>query len=112
TVVPAPYEIPKDGPTGTLLNALGRQFFRPAHLHLKLRHPGYQPITSQLYFEGDRYLASDVANAVRDDLIVALMRCDDPGEIARRGLAGRFFKARYDFVLEPIVASVGNPRHG
>ncbi|MBI2964202.1 MAG: catechol 1,2-dioxygenase, partial [Deltaproteobacteria bacterium] len=33
TEVPAAYEIPKAGPTGKLLAALGRHAFRPAHLH-------------------------------------------------------------------------------
>jgi catechol 1,2-dioxygenase len=36
TIVPPPYEIPKDGPTGVVLKILLRHFFRPAHLHLKL----------------------------------------------------------------------------
>jgi protocatechuate 3,4-dioxygenase beta subunit len=34
TIVPPPYEIPKDGPTGRVVKALGRHFFRPAHLHV------------------------------------------------------------------------------
>jgi len=29
TIVPAPYEIPKGGPTGAVLSALGRHCFRP-----------------------------------------------------------------------------------
>ena len=99
TVVPPPYEIPKNGPTGTVLNALGRHFYRPAHLHLKLRHPGYAQMTTQLYFEGGQYLDSDVANAVRDNLIIRLTRHDGPAEIASRGLTTAYFEGRYDFVL-------------
>jgi hypothetical protein len=57
---------------------LGRHFFRPAHLHLKLRHPQHDELTSQLYFDGGDYLHSDVANAVRDDLVAHLVRRDDP----------------------------------
>lgn len=92
TIVPPPYEIPKDGPTGTLLNALGRHFYRPAHLHLKLRHPDGTEMTSQLYFEGGDYLDSDVANAVRDGLVVALlpdMQASGPGG----------YRVAYDFML-------------
>jgi protocatechuate 3,4-dioxygenase beta subunit len=40
TIVPPPYEIPKDGPVGRLLKELGRHAWRPAHLHLKVSHPG------------------------------------------------------------------------
>jgi catechol 1,2-dioxygenase len=98
TILPPPYEIPKDGPTGTVLGALGRHFFRPAHLHLKVRHPGFEELTSQLYFADGDYLTSDVANAVRDGLVVGLVPRDGqdgPGD-------GRsWLEATYDFQLEP-----------
>lgn len=96
TLLPPPYEIPKNGPTGTVLNALGRHFFRPAHLHLKLRHPGCQELTSQLYFEGGDYLDSDVANAVRDGLVLEPVKTDTGVE------------ARYDFVLQPRSGQAGS----
>ena len=98
TILPPPYEIPKNGPTGTVLDMLGRHFFRPAHLHLKLRHPSCAGMTSQLYFEGGDYLDSDVAGAVRDGLVLALGRCDDPEQARARGLAAEsFLTAHYDF---------------
>ncbi|HKN95803.1 MAG TPA: catechol 1,2-dioxygenase [Pseudonocardiaceae bacterium] len=89
TIVPPPYEIPKSGPTGGVLNVLGRHFFRPAHLHLKLRHPAHATLTSQLYFAGGEYLDSDVAGAVRDGLVVPLDGPDGSGQ----------YTATYDFVL-------------
>ncbi|MET7736757.1 dioxygenase [Streptomyces sp. NPDC005402] len=89
TIVPPPYEIPKGGPTGRVLNGLGRHFFRPAHLHLKVRADGFRELTSQLYFKDGDYLGSDVASAVRDGLVVELERTDSG------------YEARYDFVLEP-----------
>jgi protocatechuate 3,4-dioxygenase beta subunit len=30
--------------------------FRPAHIHLKVSHPDYRTVITQLYFEGDPYL--------------------------------------------------------
>lgn len=30
--------------------------WRPAHVHVTVTHPGYRPLTTQLYFAGDRYL--------------------------------------------------------
>jgi catechol 1,2-dioxygenase len=101
TVVPPPYEIPKHGPTGVVLNALGRHFFRPAHLHLKVRHAQYAELTSQLYFDGGDYVNSDVANAVRDGLVAQLVRRDDPTDLAARGLDRPYFEVCYDFVLVP-----------
>lgn len=87
TILPPPYEIPKNGPTGRLLSGLGRHFFRPAHLHVKVRAPGYEQLTSQLYFARGSYLDSDVAGAVRDGLILDLVERD-----------GRYTVA-YDFAL-------------
>ncbi|RZL71720.1 MAG: 6-chlorohydroxyquinol-1,2-dioxygenase, partial [Rhodococcus sp. (in: high G+C Gram-positive bacteria)] len=102
TILPPPYEIPKDGPTGTVLRALGRHFFRPAHLHIKLRHRDCEEMTSQLYFQGGEYLDNDVAGAVRDGLVIALHTVDDPAQIAQRGLDRPYADARYDFVLAPV----------
>lgn len=72
TILPPPYEIPHDGPTGRLLAALGRHFFRPAHLHVKVRAGRCEELTSQLYFAGGEYLDDDVAHAVRDGLVLTL----------------------------------------
>ncbi|WP_213571050.1 catechol 1,2-dioxygenase [Rhodococcus sp. USK13] len=100
TILPPPYEIPKDGPTGRVLRALGRHFFRPAHLHVKLRGAGFEEMTSQLYFEGGDYLEDDVAGAVRDGLVIPLVTVDDPARSTEHGFDRPFVDARYDFVLE------------
>lgn len=104
TIAPPPYEIPKDGPTGRVLNAIGRHFFRPAHLHVKLRHPYFGERTSQLYFEGGEYLDSDVANAVRQELVISTRQIDDPERVAEHGLSEPFLDARYDFAFAPSTA--------
>ena len=101
TIVPPPYEIPKDGPTGRVLNALGRHFFRPAHLHVKLRHRDHREMTSQLYFKGGEYLENDVANAVRDGLVAQLVRHDSAEDLASRRLDRPYYEVRYDFILAP-----------
>lgn len=73
TVVPAPYEIPKTGATGKLLAALGRHCFRPGHIHFKVQHPSARPLTTQIYFEGDPWIDSDVVGAVKDSLVTRLL---------------------------------------
>jgi catechol 1,2-dioxygenase len=103
TILPPPYEIPKHGPTGTILAALGRHCYRPAHLHVKLRHPGYRELTSQLYFRGDHYLGSDVANAVRDGLILDLACHERPG--MADDPTRRYVTAGRDFALAPREAT-------
>jgi catechol 1,2-dioxygenase len=90
TMLPAPYEIPKDGPTGKLIAAAGWHAWRPAHLHLIVSAPGYQKLTTQLYFHGGGWLDSDVAQAVKPELI---LRPETGPDGARH--------VRYDFVLDP-----------
>lgn len=99
TIVPAAYTIPHEGPTGELLTLLGRHPWRPAHLHVKLTADGHLPLTTQLYFEGDEYLESDAASAVKPGLVTELVRCDDEGAMRERGLEQPFFTLAYDFEL-------------
>ncbi|MGW8764332.1 catechol 1,2-dioxygenase [Streptomyces sp. NPDC055815] len=90
TIEPAPYQIPTDGSCGKLIAAAGWHAWRPAHLHLKVSHPGHQLVTTQLYFQGDNHLADDVASAVKPELILA------PTPVANSN--GR--EVTYDFVLD------------
>ena len=88
TVVPGGYEIPKNGATGKLFTALGRDFFRPGHIHFKVGAEGHRPLTTQLYIDGDEHLDDDVVGAVKDSLVIS---------VARTG--GGPASASYDFVL-------------
>jgi catechol 1,2-dioxygenase len=90
TMQPAPYEIPKDGPTGKLIAAADWHAWRPAHLHLIVTAPGHLDITTQLYFEGGEWLDSDIASATKPELILS-PAADASGQ--RR--------VTYDFVLDP-----------
>jgi len=87
TKQPAPYRIPGDGATGALISAAGWHTWRPAHLHLKVSAPGHELLTTQLYFTGGDYLDSDIASAVKPELILAPVDG----------------KVRYDFVLAPVA---------
>ncbi|OZC46831.1 SpaA isopeptide-forming pilin-related protein [Rhodococcus sp. 14-2470-1a] len=93
TMKPAPYQIPTDGACGKLISAAGWHPWRPAHLHLKVGAPGYQQITTQLYFPGDPHNDDDVADAVKPELVL------DPQDID----GGQ--QATYDFVLDRSTAS-------
>jgi protocatechuate 3,4-dioxygenase beta subunit len=72
TVVPYRYKIRDDGPNGELLDLLGQHSWRPAHVHFKVWVDGALGLTTQFYFADSDYLDSDVANAVRDELVVSL----------------------------------------
>lgn len=38
---------------------LNGRTYRPAHIHYKVEAPGFAPLTTQLYFEGDPYIKGD-----------------------------------------------------
>ena len=63
--------------------------YRPAHVHVKVQAPGYQLLTTQLYFEGDPYNAIDPF--IKKSLI---MHVAD-------GLSGEK-TAHFDFVLKAL----------
>jgi catechol 1,2-dioxygenase len=91
TKQPAPYQIPHDGATGAFIEAAGLHAWRPAHLHLKVSAPGHASITTQLYFEQGEYLDSDVAAAVKPELVLSpTAKADGSGN-----------EVTYDFVLDP-----------
>lgn len=69
TTLPVPYQIPHEGPTGALLDSMGRHSWRPAHVHYKVRRDGFHPLTTQAYFEGGAYVDSDSCQGVFQDNI-------------------------------------------
>jgi catechol 1,2-dioxygenase len=99
TVVPVPYEIPKLGATGILLEALGRSAFRQAHIHFKLSHPTCRPLTTQIYFEGDLWIGKDVVEAVKPELITRLVRHEKDSDRRAKSIGLPYWSCSYDFVL-------------
>lgn len=69
-VKPVSYPIPYDGPSGDLLQAMGRHPYRPAHIHMILQAQGYQTLVSQLYDKNDEYIDSDSVFAVKGSLLI------------------------------------------
>jgi catechol 1,2-dioxygenase len=92
TVIPGPYTIPLDGPTGKMTAAAGWSPWRAAHVHLIVSAEGYEPLVTQLFIDSSDHLHNDVASAVKDDLIVHPEPADDgSGE----------YTIQYDFALAP-----------
>jgi hydroxyquinol 1,2-dioxygenase len=97
TVKPVSYAIPTDGPVGTMLAAMGRHPFRPAHVHLIVSASGYAPVTTHLFVAGDPYLDTDAVFAVKDSLIVDFV-AHPPGPTPDGGSCAQpFCTANYDF---------------
>jgi len=101
TIKPAFYPIPYDGPVGQMLIAMGRHPYRPAHIHFIVSAEGHQPVTTELFVEGDPYLDSDAVFGVRGSLVVPFVRHDAADEATRLNVPAPFYTVDYDFVLEP-----------
>lgn len=104
-VVPVPYGIPTDGPVAEMLKHLGRHVYRPGHLHVQIKAPGYETLTTALYFEGDPYVTNDVVFGVRRSLIVKPEVIDDPELSKSRGFLDPtkpHVYLRKDFVLPTV----------
>jgi hydroxyquinol 1,2-dioxygenase len=100
TVAPLGYTIPLDGPVGELIGATAISPFRPAHVHVLINVPGYEPLITHLFQEGAEYLDSDVVFGTKEELVVAF-EPRDPGPTPDGGTIDRpWLSAAYDFVLQ------------
>ena len=102
-----PYTVPTDGVGGELLQLLGREAWRPAHLHVIVEAPGYRQIVTELFASDDPWLDQDAAFAVREDLVLDLERrsaSDFPVDLlaAKSRLPAEFLVARMQFRLMPV----------
>lgn len=105
TIRPAPYLVPTDGPVGDLLNATGRQAWRPSHLHFIVQAEGYRTLVTEVFPSDDPYLDADAVFGVRSDLVMEYSpgnRADLADDfVAKDRLADGFSKVDFDFVLAP-----------
>lgn len=93
TVMPGPYTIPPTGPTRDFSVAGGWSPWRPAHVHLIVSADGHEPLITQLYMDSSDYLDSDVADAVKPELVV---HPEPTGEGTEMGF-------EYDFGLAAVA---------
>lgn len=98
TVVPGDYPVPTTGPTGSMLEKLGRHGYRACHIHYILRAPGHEDFTTMMYFNHSDYVDSDTIFSVKD-FRVDLVKHDSPEEIADKGLNKPFYSLEYTFIL-------------
>ncbi len=70
---------------------------RPAHIHLIVTQPGYRPLTTQIYFKGDPYLAPN-------DACGSGCASDDTGRVIElrkeEKMGAEFLAGTFDIVLQ------------
>src|SRR5476649_1759247 len=88
TILPCSYPIPTDGPVGQMIIQTRRHPMRPAHVHFLVNAPGYEPLITHVFIDGDKYLDSDVVFGVKDELstkseqrTVGVMPGGKPGKV-------------------------------
>ncbi|MCY4427939.1 MAG: hypothetical protein OXC05_13055 [Halieaceae bacterium] len=102
TVRPAPYEAVHEGPIYDFIHLIGYHAWRPAHLHLTLNAEGFQPLTTQLFFKGDRILegiGDGVVGEIKDDLIMDVQSVENSEVASTYGLPARHEVAEFTFVM-------------
>ena len=77
TILPCSYPIPTDGPVGEMILQTGRHPMRPAHVHFLVNAPGYEPLITHVFIDGDKYIDSDVVFGVKDELIAKVEKRSD-----------------------------------
>jgi hydroxyquinol 1,2-dioxygenase len=111
-VRPVPYPIPDDGPVGKMLDATGRHPWRPAHIHMIVRAPGYRTVTTHIFDAASEYLASDTVFAVKPSLVRTFQ--ERPAYDAHRppGVEGGWVSLSTDIVLAPAPIRIRSSIRG
>jgi len=101
-VRPTDYTIPTDGPVGELLDATARHGWRPAHLHLIVRAPGYRTLTTHVFDAESEHLGSDAVFAVKPSLVRTFVHHDAEDPARPQGIDRPWTSVENDIVLAPV----------
>lgn len=76
--------------------------FRPAHIHVRVYHPDYEVLITQLYFRGDPFLwpRDACGSACKSDDPLRIIELKQTGE-----KDGEVFKGTFNIVLSPLKKS-------
>lgn len=100
TIKPVAYTVPYDGPVGSMLNALGRHAWRPAHIHFRISAAGYRPLVTELFVADDTHIDTDAVFGVREALLVDFRRIETAEEASDYGVEAGYALVTYDFGLQ------------
>lgn len=105
TILPKSYPIPTDGTVGEMMQATHRSPMRPAHIHFKIKKPGFDPLITHVFVEHDEFLDSDAVFGVRGSCI-GNYTLNPPGATPFGDLsANPYYTLDYCFFLHPLASS-------
>jgi len=93
------YPIPGDGPVGEMLEAMGRDTIRAAHIHFIVRAEGYEDVVTHVFPPDCPHLDSDAVFGVKESLIGDFRLIDDQAEAERLGFKSPFWRLDWEFTL-------------
>jgi hydroxyquinol 1,2-dioxygenase len=109
TILPCSYPIPTDGPVGEMILQTRRHPMRPAHVHFLVNAPGYEPLVTHVFIEGDKYLDSDVVFGVKDDLVSKVEKRTDATMPDGKPAAAPWYLMNYEFRMKPGQGTAPKP---
>ena len=109
TILPCSYPIPTDGPVGEMIVQTRRHAMRPAHVHFLVDAPGYQPLITHVFIEGDKYLDSDVVFGVKDELVARVEKRSDALMPDGKPAVGPWHLMTYEFRMKPGEGNAPKP---
>jgi len=109
TILPCSYPIPTDGPVGEMIIQTRRHAMRPAHVHFLVNAPGYQPLITHVFMEGDKYLDSDVVFGVKDELVARIEKRTDATMPDGKAAAAPWHLMTYEFKVKPGAGDAPKP---
>ena len=101
TILPCSYPIPTDGPVGEMIIQTRRHPMRPAHVHFLVNAPGYEPLITHVFIEGDKYLDSDVVFGVKDELVAKIEKRTDAAMPDGKPADTPWHLMTYEFRMKP-----------
>jgi hydroxyquinol 1,2-dioxygenase len=109
TILPCSYPIPTDGPVGEMILQTRRHPMRPAHVHFLVAAPGYEPLITHVFIDGDKYLDSDVVFGVKDDLIAKIEKHTDAQMPDGKLAQSPWYLMSYEFHMRPGQGTAPKP---
>jgi hydroxyquinol 1,2-dioxygenase len=100
TIKPIGYPAPVDGPVGDLTRTLKRHNLRPAHVHFLIVKEGYKVQPSQVYWNDDPHLDSDMQFGVTEHLVGNFV-LHESGTPPAPDVKGPWYTLDHEFVVEP-----------
>ncbi|MGH6754062.1 MAG: hydroxyquinol 1,2-dioxygenase, partial [Bradyrhizobium sp.] len=86
-----------------------RHAMRPAHVHFLVAAPGYEPLITHVFMEGDKYIDSDVVFGVKDELIAKIEKRTDATMPDGKQAGGPWHLMTYEFRMKPGAGAAPRP---